>query len=166
METDIVIWIVAGLLMVLGLIGSVAPVLPGPPLSFAGILLLQLTGKADFGTTLLIVLFIGVLIVSVVDYMIPIWGAARFGGTSNGLWGAAIGMLIGFFVLPGIGLIVGTVLGAFIGEMSRHNADPMLAAKAALGALVGFLLSTALKLIVCIIMAVYFTKEMIASFAA
>jgi uncharacterized protein YqgC (DUF456 family) len=166
METDLLLAIAGAFFMLLGVIGSVAPLLPGAPLCYAGLLALHFTDKAEFSTTFLAIWLVIVLVVSVVDYFIPIWGAKRFGGTSNGLWGATIGMFVGFFVLPGIGMLPGTVLGAFIGEMTRHQADVKLAARAALGSLMGFVFSTALKLLVCLAMAFYFVKEMIASFAA
>lgn len=166
MDTDLLLALFGSVLMLLGVIGSLAPLLPGAPLSYAGLLALHYTTRAEFSTPFLLIWLGIVLGVGVVDYLIPLWGAKRFGGTSNGLWGATLGMLIGFLVLPGIGILPGTVLGAFIGEMTRHQANVALAARAALGSLVGFIFSTALKLLVCLGMAFYFVKEMIASFAA
>ena len=104
------------LCLLVGLIGAVAPMLPGSFLSFVGLLLIHFTGMYQIPTTWLIIFAILVVIANVVDYYLPIWGTKKYGGTKAGVTGSTIGMIAGLFVLPPIGMIVGPFVGAFIGE--------------------------------------------------
>lgn len=165
MEIDIVLYVLAALFMLLGLIGSVAPMLPGAPLCYAGLLLLHATDKVQFSTTFLLLWLAVVIALMIIEYFLPIWSTKKFGGTSSGMWGAAIGFFVGLFLLPGIGAFFGVILGAFIGELSVHGSNIEGAAKSALGAVLGFVLSTALKFFVCAIMVFYFVKELINALA-
>lgn len=76
--------IILGALLILGgLIGCIIPVLPGPPISYAGLLLLQLTDNAPFSTKTLMI-WLGVTIfVTVLDYIVPVWGTRKYGGTKK-----------------------------------------------------------------------------------
>jgi uncharacterized protein YqgC (DUF456 family) len=86
-----------------------------------------------------------------------VYGTKKFGGTSYGVWGCTIGLIVGFFIGP-VGIIIGPFVGAFIGEMMA-NSDTHKAFKAALGSFIGFLLGTVIKLVACGIMMWYFVKE-------
>ena len=143
------------LLIIGGLIGCIIPVLPGPPISYAGLLLLQLTEDAPFSTETLMI-WLGVTIfVTVLDYIVPVWGTRKYGGTKKGVWGSIIGLIVGIFFFPPIGIIVGPFAGAIIGEMmaGKNSND---AFRAGFGFFVGLLAGTLLKLIASAWMAFLF----------
>jgi uncharacterized protein YqgC (DUF456 family) len=144
--------------LLLGLAGAVLP-LPGPPLSFVGMLALEYSGYADFGTTVLVTLGIITAILAVVDYYVPIWGTKKFGGTRWGVYGSALGLLAGFFLGP-LGWIVGPFVGAFVAEF-LHDQNTGRAGKAAFGSFVGLMAGMAVKILVCLIMLVWSVVEII-----
>ena len=139
--------VLAIILMVGGIAGCVLPVLPGAPLAYAGLLLLHFTGLAHFSTAQLIVWLIVVVVLQVVDYITPLLGSKYSGGTSFGNRGCVAGTLLGLFFMPW-GIILGPFLGAVAGEMMGGSDFPH-AVRAGIGTLIGFLLGTLLKVIVC-----------------
>jgi uncharacterized protein len=145
--------------MIVGIIGCLVPVLPGPPLSFLGIIFLHLTRFGQFSTPTLITFGIITVIVTIVDYIVPVWGTRRFGGSKYGTKGATIGLIIGFFLGP-LGIILGPLIGAFVGEMIFKD-DLSYAFKAGFGSLLGFLTGIGLKLAASFAMTFYFVKEII-----
>jgi hypothetical protein len=147
-------------MMIAGLLGCMLPVLPGPPLSYIGILLLHFTEKHQFSSNFLIGWAAITIIVYLLDYLIPIWGTKRFGGSIRGIWGSIIGLLIGMFVFPPIGIIVGPFAGAVIGELSVGKQSKE-AFRSGFGSFIGFLIGTLLKLIASGMMTWYFIAEMI-----
>lgn len=144
---DVLIYVLSFLLLVGGIAGCVLPILPGPPLGYAGLLLLHFTGRADFSTTQLVTWLIIVVILQVVDFVTPLLGSKYTGGTSFGNRGCVAGTLIGMFFLPW-GIIVGPFIGAVAGEM-LGGSDLAYAIRAGIGSLIGFLVGTLLKVIVC-----------------
>ncbi|MBY0478508.1 MAG: DUF456 domain-containing protein [Chitinophagaceae bacterium] len=146
--------IVIGILLVLAAIaGSILPLIPGPPIAYAGLLLQQLREDAPFSSGFLL-LWAGIVILSLVlDYMIPIWGTKKFGGTKYGVWGCTLGFLAAFWLGPW-GVIFGPFVGAFIGEMIAQD-NSKIAFKAALGSFVGFLMGSFLKMVICFFMLYY-----------
>lgn len=149
-----------GVLMLLGIVGCVLPVIPGPPLSFVGLLLLHFSKYADFSFEFLLLFGAIAVIVTVLDYIVPIWGTKKFGGSKRGMWGAAIGLVVGIFFLPPIGLIIGPFAGAVIGELTTGK-DKEKSFKAGLGSVLGLMLGVGLKLISSVVMTWYFVKELI-----
>ncbi len=149
---DIVLLILGFLCMLIGILGSFLPVLPGPPISWIGLLLLYSTKAVpDNWWFLGITLFFAVFI-TVMDYVIPAMGTKKFGGSKAGIWGSIIGLVIGLFLpIPG-GIIIGAFLGAFIGELTQ-NTDQKSALKAAFGSFLGFLTGTFMKFLVTVIYA-------------
>jgi hypothetical protein len=158
--SDYILLIAGILLMILGIIGCLAPVLPGPPLSFVGIIFLHLTRFAHFTDAALITFGAIALTVTVLDYIVPVWGTKKFGGSKYGTRGAAIGLVIGLFLGP-LGLIIGPLAGAFVGELIFRD-DINYAIKAGFGSLLGFLTGVGLKLAAAFVMTFYFVKEWIA----
>lgn len=144
---DILIMVLAIILMVGGIAGCVLPILPGAPLAYAGLLLLHFTDLAHFSTAQLIVWLIVVVVLQVVDYITPLLGSKYSGGTSFGNRGCVAGTLLGLFFMPW-GIILGPFLGAVAGEMMGGSDFPH-AVRAGIGTLIGFLLGTLLKVIVC-----------------
>ena len=96
--TDYILLIIGIILMIVGIIGCLAPVLPGPPLSYIGIILLHFSRFGQFSNTVLIVLGIVTIVVTVLDYIVPIWGTRKFGGSKYGARGATVGLIVGFFL--------------------------------------------------------------------
>jgi uncharacterized protein YqgC (DUF456 family) len=148
------VWIIAGgLLLLAGLIGCFLPVLPGPPLAFIGLLIQQLKSSAPFTNRFIIIFLLITIFITVLDYVIPVYGTKKFGGSKYGVWGSTIGLLIGLWLGP-IGMIAGPFIGAWIGELLATS-DAAQALKAATGSFLGFLAGTFLKLMVCLVMVWY-----------
>jgi uncharacterized protein YqgC (DUF456 family) len=145
--------------IILGIIGCLVPVLPGPPLSFIGLLLLHFSRFAHFTLTTLIIFASVAVVVSVLDYLVPVWGTKTFGGSKYGTRGATVGLVIGLFLGP-VGLIIGPFIGAFVGEMIFKD-NVAYAFKAGFGSLLGFLTGIGLKLAASLIMTFFFVKALI-----
>ncbi len=148
------------LLMIGGILGGVLPVLPGPPLSYAGLLLLHFTKAHQFSHRFLVVWAIITAIVYLLDYIIPVWGTKRFGGSKQGIWGSIIGLIAGIFFLPPIGIILGPFIGAVLGELSAGK-ESSAAFKAGFGSFIGLLAGTLIKLITSGWMTWHFIKTVI-----
>ena len=146
---EILLLIIGFLLVIVGILGSFLPALPGPPLSWLGLLCLYFIPGIEWNYWLLgITLFITLLAV-VLDYVIPAQGTKRFGGSKYGIWGTNIGLIVGIFIPP-FGFIIGPFIGAFIGEMIYNSSDSSRALRAATGSFLGFLASTFFKFIVAV----------------
>jgi len=148
---DITLAVLGAALVLVGFIGSVLPIIPGPPISWAGLLLLKWTDYVDdhgaaYENALWILLFF-VILVTILDYVVPIMGTKKYGGSKRGVWGATIGVVAGLFFGP-LGIIIGPFLGAYIGEITTGKKDRE-ALRAAWGSFMGFLLGVGLKLMVC-----------------
>lgn len=147
---DIILIIFGALLMILGILGSFLPIIPGPFSSWVGLLFLYFTEAIPTNLTIIIMTFVVVVIITVLDYVIPSMGTKRFGGTKAGIIGTSIGLVVGLLALIPGGIIIGPFLGAFIGELiNKSNAKTAL--KAAFGSFIGFLASTFIKFIVSVI---------------
>lgn len=149
---DIILLIIAGLLMLVGIIGCIVPGLPGTPIAYAGLWIAQITERVDFSWQLLLIWGIITVVVSVLDYVVPAWGTKQFGGTKWGVWGSTIGVFVGLF-FGAAGVIVGPLVGAVLGEVLGGK-EVAEALKAGWGSFVGLLFSTILKLVCCGLMTV------------
>lgn len=157
---DLLLCILAFLLLLIGLVGSVVPVLPGPPLSYVGLLVLQWSSYGEF-TPQFLWIWAGItLAVTVMDYYLPVWMTQRFGGSRSAKVGSMIGVVAGIFIFPPIGLIVGPFLGALIGELMHDRADNAKALRVALGSFAAFILGTGAKLISSSVMIFYAIKAL------
>ncbi len=158
---DIIGLILSILLVLSGFLGSILPILPGPPLSFIGLLLYALLQNFSPPLTLslMIVLLIVTIGVTIIDYLLPLIGAKRYGTSKWGILGAIGGMIIGTFFSP-FGLILGAFIGAVLLEwfVSRNDRQAL---KAGWGIIVGTLLGMGLKLGTSGIMAYYLIRAMI-----
>lgn len=150
---DILWLIVSILLIVTGIVGCLLPFLPGPPLSYLGLLIMQLREDPPFSTRFLLIWAGVTIVITILDYVIPVYSTRKFGGTKWGVWGCTIGLIAGIF-FPPWGLIVGPFLGALLGEL-MGNANSNNALNAAIGSFVGFLFGTLLKIIACCLMLYY-----------
>lgn len=169
---DILLIILGAICLLLGLVGCVAPVVPGVPLSYLGLWLLHWTERVQFSWQFLLIWAVVTIVIQVLDYFIPAWGTKKFGGSKYGVWGSTIGLLAGLFMGP-MGIILGPFIGAVIGEMIYFNRYPQSAdnqaansnfnraLRAGLGSFIGLLTGTVLKLICCGMMVFYFVKELL-----
>lgn len=148
--------------MIAGILGSFLPVLPGPPLSWIGLLLLHLTKIVPANTTFLVITLIVAMLVLVLDYIIPAVGTKRFGGSKIGMIGTTLGLLVAiiFPVFGVFGIVIWPFIGALIGELINKSTGQN-AMKAAFGSFIGFLASTFLKFIVAVIYFGFFIKSLI-----
>ena len=152
-----ILWLILGILLMLGgIAGSVLPFLPGPPLCFIALCIQQLQTEPPYSSDFLWTWAGVTVVVTVIDYFIPVYGTKKFGGTKAGMWGCMIGLIAGMWLGP-LGIIIGPFVGAFIGELIS-NSDSDQALKAAIGSFLGFLAGTLLKLIACFVMAYYFVE--------
>lgn len=148
METLIII---SGLLLViLGILGSFLPVIPGPLTSWLGLFVLSYANDIYMSTSFLIITFLIAVLIFVLDYIIPAIGTKRFGGSKSGVIGTTIGLVVGLLSPIPFGIIIGPFIGALIGELMHKN-DVNRATKAAFGSFLGFITSTFLKFIVAVI---------------
>lgn len=147
---EITILIIGTLLLIVAVLGCFLPVLPGPTLAYAAILLRQFFSEAEstYTTATLVALGVAMAIVFALDYVIPSWATRKAGGSKYASRGALIGMLIGIFLTP-IGMLLGMFLGALIGELLHDNDNFPRALRIACYSFVGFLLSTGLKFMYC-----------------
>jgi len=157
---DYFLLIIAILFMLTGIVGCLVPVLPGPPLSYLGLVIVHFTRFADVSQKLFIILGIIAVVVTVLDYIVPIWGTRHFVGSKYGARGATVGLVIGLFLGPA-GIIIGPFLGAFVGELIFKD-DVKYALKAGFGSLLGFMTGVGLKLAASLLMTFYFVKVLLA----
>jgi len=144
-------WLLAGLLVLAGLAGTVLPAVPGVPLVLVGLFLGAWIGQFEVvGWMTLAVLALLTVLAQVVDFVASAFGAQYAGASSRAFWGATLGAIIGiFFGLPGI--ILGPFAGAVIGEIST-GAGLRQSSKAGLGAWLGMIFATAIKLAIAFLM--------------
>ncbi|MBQ7537596.1 DUF456 domain-containing protein [Treponema sp.] len=138
--------ILAGVLLLVGLIGTVLPVLPGPPIAWAGLLAAHFSNYSQIEIWILIATGIAAIFVTVMDNIFPSIMTKKAGGSKAATWGCTIGLVAAFFLGP-IFILIAPFAGAYIGEMIHDSSDAKRALKAAFGAFKGFLLGTGIKII-------------------
>ena len=138
--------ILAGVLLLAGLVGTVLPVLPGPPIAWAGLLAAHFSSYSQIEIWILIATGIAAVFVTVIDNIFPSVMTKKAGGSKAATLGCTIGLIVSFFLGP-IFILFVPFAGAFIGEMIHDSSDAKRALKAAFGAFKGFLLGTGLKII-------------------
>lgn len=145
MYIDILLWLLAIILVLAGLVGLVFPALPGALLLFAGLFTAAWAeGFLHVGSTTLIVLGVMTILTYAVDFLASAFGAKRFGASHRAIIGATLGAIVGiFFGIPGI--LLGPFIGAVLGEFSNRP-DLKAAGRAGIGATLGLALGVAAKL--------------------
>ena len=157
---EILIAILAILFAVIGILGSVVPALPGPPIAWVGVLMMYLWGgtNADgepMSLSLMLILLALTVVVLVIDYIVPAWFTKVTGGSKYASRGAMIGLFAGMIIPLPIGMIMCSLIGAFIGEYCYAKKDTGSSIKSSLGAFLGFLLGSGIKIISCGVMLYY-----------
>jgi len=166
---DIVIIIIGFILVLIGLVGVFIPVLPGPPLSWLGVWMLFWTDaiSLDFiGYFLLFYTLVLALISLILEYLIPAIGAKYLKGTKYGIWGNYIGLIIGLFTPVPFGFLIFSFLGALAGELLYDHKDFKRALSAAIGTLIGFLVSVFLNTGIALVMLIVFLYFVISNWSA
>ena len=148
---DILLAGISLLLILIGIIGSILPAIPGTILAWVGILVLKFSSYGEsFSWWWVIGLFILVVLTKILDYFIPIWGVKKFGGSKYGMYGSIIGLLIGLF-FPPFGFVAGPFCGALLGELIFNKSDQKVALKSSIGSVLGLLLGKILSISVSFI---------------
>lgn len=145
---DCILLTIGLICMIVGIIGSFLPVLPGTPLSWLGLVLISFTSAVPNNYWLLSITGIIMLVVTFLEYYIPAKGTKCFGGSKYGIWGTNIGIVVGLIVPIPFGVILGPFIGAFIGEVIYNFKNPKGAFKAAVGSFLGFLASTFISVMI------------------
>ncbi|WP_165157147.1 DUF456 domain-containing protein [Parabacteroides sp. ZJ-118] len=145
---DLLLYVLASLCLLLGFAGCFLPVLPGPPVAYGGLLLLQATERYEFTFGQLVVWGLLVVVAQVLDYVTPILGTKYSGGSRWGNWGCVIGTVAGIFLFAPWGILLGPFLGALAGELLGGKVFGE-AMKAGFGAFLGFVISVMLKVGLC-----------------
>ena len=141
---DLILFIVGIILCLVGIVGSFIPIVPGPVSSWFGLLILNFTKSVEFNYQFIALTFIIAIIISVLDYLVPIIGVKKLGGSRGGLIGASIGLVTALIILGPLGLLIGPFIGAITGEMiNKKNFTESL--KPALGSLIGILIGSGIK---------------------
>jgi uncharacterized protein YqgC (DUF456 family) len=146
---DLLLLSIGFMFMIIGILGSFLPLLPGPSMSWLGLLLLYLTNAVAINYWIIGITLLITIVISVLDYVIPAAGTKKFGGSSYGIWGTNIGLVLGILAPIPFGFIIGPFIGAFIGELLYDYKDHGRALKAATGSFIGFLASTFIKFVIC-----------------
>ena len=145
---------------IVGLLGTVLPVLPGTIVSYLGMLLIAFRPDSKISLTMLIIWGVLSVAVIVMDYILPAFLSKRFGGTKAGSTGATIGTILGIFGGP-IGIILGPFFGAVIGELMAEKLSFNEAIKVGVGSMLSFLVGTFFKFIAGGLMLFYIIKDII-----
>ena len=147
--------------LIVGAVGTVAPILPGVPLSWAGLLSLKFVPSVKDNVSWAIIVILGIITIAVtiLDNILPMWGTKKMGGNKKVVWGATIGLLVGFFLGPW-GIIFGPFVGALIGGL-LSGSKFMLATKHATGAFIGYIAGLVIKLITVGLIVFFFVVALV-----
>lgn len=148
--------VLGSLLVLAGFAGCILPMLPGPPLAYAALYCVVLGKGWAYSATELVVLGVLTAVVTVVDTLLPVLGAKRYGASKAGVWLSVAGLLVGTFVFPPFGFLVGAFLGALLGELLAGKGTG--AVRPAWGVFLGTIAGTGLKLACCGVLAWYFVQ--------
>ena len=155
---DIFLSILAVLCGIVGIIGSVIPILPGPMLSFFGMLCCSWTDFSTLSSNRLWTWGIIAVVVAILDYFLPGYFSKVLGGTRAGVIGATIGVFAGLFLGPW-GFILGPFAGAVIGELIKNNENLDKAVTVGFGSLVSFIAGSGIKIFVSGFMMYYISRD-------
>jgi hypothetical protein len=150
------LFILTLVIMLIGLAGTILPMLPGLPIMWVGAFIYALfTGFEEIGWTFLVIFAALTAITTLLDYVANLYGAKKMGASGWGIFGAFMGMLVGLLTGGLIGLLVGSFVGAILGEIlgGRKGSQALMAG---VGTFLGFLGGTLLKFIIgCVMMGVF-----------
>ncbi len=162
---EVLLEIIAVIFGILGLIGCVLPVLPGPPLSYVGLVIMYLwanntglDGSDEITGRFMLIWFAVTTVVTVLDYIVPVYFTKVTGGSREAVRCSLVGTLIGLFFFPPFGIIIGAFLGALVGEILLNNKNLGASLLSAFGSFLGFICGTGIKFAASGIMFYYIVK--------
>ncbi len=166
MLVDILIISLAVILCLVGMLGCIIPAIPGPPLSYAGLVLmyfwhnntLPMGGGDEITGRFMLIWLAVVVVVTVLDYIVPVYFTKLTGGSKEAVRWSIAGTIIGMLFFPPFGIIFGAFIGALLGELIVHNKNLGASMLSALGSFMGFIFGTGLKLASCAVMLYYIIK--------
>ncbi|MFZ3588165.1 DUF456 domain-containing protein [Bacillus sp. DJP31] len=154
---EILYWIFVIILFIGAFIGLVYPIIPSMLLLLLGFIVYGfLFSFEELSVWFWIIQGLFVALLLLADYLGNLIGVKKFGGSKAAAWGSTIGLLVGPFVIPFAGIILGPFIGAIAAEILVEKKDFKQAVKVGIGSVIGFLSSTIVKLIIQIIMIIYF----------
>ena len=157
-----IVLIILGLLFaVIGLIGCILPIIPGPPLSFFALIILSYAKNWEPFSAIFLIIMAGLtIVVTILDYVVPAIKAKKYGASKLGVWGSIIGMLFGLFIFPPWGILIGAITGALAGELAGGKKGKK-ALRAGWGVFVGNIMGIGLKLAFSGAILFFYIKEML-----
>ena len=166
-DMDYLLFISAIVVLIIGLIGDIIPGIPVTPVSYLALLLVHWTDRYSFSPKLLVIAGLLCAVITVLDYVVPVWGTKKFGGTKAGVRGSTIGLIVGILVLPMLGIVLGPFgilgilggpfVGAYVGEKMGGTPDEK-AWRSAFGSFIGFLAGTFMKIVYTVVIGFYVVK--------
>jgi uncharacterized protein YqgC (DUF456 family) len=146
------------LLLLVGFLGCVLPMLPGPPIAYLALFCITLErGWQAYSLTELVLLGVLTAVVTVVDLLLPVLGAKKRGASRAGIWLSMVGLLVGTFVFPPFGFLLGAFVGALAGELLAGKGAGSI--RPAWGVFLGTVAGVGLKLACCAVIAWYFVAR-------
>ena len=157
-----VLLVILGVVLLLaGFVGCILPILPGPPIALLALICASIDqGWTAYSALEWVVLGALVAAVTVLDFLVPVVGARKYGASRTAIWVSVVGMLVGLIMFPPFGMLVGAFLGAFLGELMAGKGSSE-ALRPAWGVFVGTVVGTGLKLAVCGVIAYYFVAALL-----
>lgn len=170
---DYILMTAAIVVIIVGFIGDIIPGIPGTPVSYFALLLLHWTDRITYSTHFLAITGVICAVITILDYVVPVWGTKKFGGTKAGTRGSTIGLIIGILVLPALGIVMGPFgligilggpfVGAYIGEKMGGTPDD-IAWRSAFGSFIGFVAGTFMKIAYTLVIGYFVVKDIINAF--
>lgn len=170
---DYILMTAAIVVIIVGFIGDIIPGIPGTPVSYFALLLLHWTDRITYSTYFLAITGVICAVITILDYVVPVWGTKKFGGTKAGTRGSTIGLIIGILVLPALGIVMGPFgligilggpfVGAYIGEKMGGTPDD-IAWRSAFGSFIGFVAGTFMKIAYTLVIGYFVVKDIINAF--
>jgi len=152
---DLFLVLLAGILLIIGILGSFLPVLPGVPVSWFGLLVFYLAPAIPMNYWFLGITLVVAILIFVLNLVVPAMGTKRFGGSKSGMIGATIGLVVGLIAPIPFGILIGPFIGAFIGEiLNKSNSKSAL--RAAYGSFLGLIASSVMEFLVTVAFLILF----------
>lgn len=158
---DIFLIILSLILLALGIAGAIFPIIPGVFTSYLGLVAYFFVEGADLSGLVLVLWGIAMIVASLVDNILGPMFTRKYGGSKRAAIGSLVGLLIGSFFIPPLGMVLGSFVGALVGEMSVSNKFGSKEFRVAFGSFLGFIVSTGVKLIYSILILGYVGFKMV-----
>jgi uncharacterized protein YqgC (DUF456 family) len=157
---DILYWSIIIILFIVAFIGLIYPIIPSVLFLLAGFLLYGVFFSFNMlNWVFWVIQGLFVILLFGADYMANIIGVKKYGGSTAGVWGSTIGIIVGPFVIPIFGIIIGPFIGAIAAELIIHKRGFTESIKIGFGSVIGFVSSVISKAIIQSLMIIYFLIE-------